>query len=359
MDSLYYLGLDVHKKSVSFCLKAADGRIVCEGKVAARRAEMLVWVQQLPTPWIGAMEATLFSDWIYDFLLPFTSSLQVANPALLKAISASKKKNDRVDARKIADLLRCNLLPACYMAPAELRELRRLLRFRTLMVTQAVRMKNRTAGLLMEVGAEYNKEKLHQKTYFGQLLDAVENVPQSVKDLLRMSRGATEMFEVAQRRLVLGLLRHPNLQQRVKLLLSIRGVGEILALTWALEVGEPERFRSVGRACSYCGLTSAQVSSAGKEQRGPISKQRNKHLQTILIEAAKVAPQWNPVLAAVHERECARGNRNRATLAVARKLVAYLLAVDRSGQPFQPAAIAPEQPVEKPTARSSEAAPVG
>lgn len=359
MDSFYYLGLDVHKKSISYCLKAADGRIVCEGKVAARRTELRAWVEQLPAPWSGAMEATIFSDWIYDYLSPFASSLQVANPAMLKAISASKKKNDRVDARKIADLLRCNLLPACYMAPAEFRELRRLLRFRNLMVMQAVRMKNRTSGLLMEVGAEYNKEKLHQKTYFAQLLDAVENVPQSVKDLLKMSRGATEMFELAQRRLVLGLLRHPKLKQRVKLLLSIRGVGEILALTWALEVGEVERFRSVGRACSYCGLTSAQVSSAGKEQRGPISKQRNKHLQTILIEAAKVAPQWNPALAAVHQRECARGNRNRATLAVARKLVAYLLAVDRSGRPFQPAMIPPEQPAEKGSALRLAATSVG
>ena len=84
-----------------------------------------------------------------------------------------------------------------------------------------------------------------------------------------------------------------------------------------------------------CGLTSALVSSADRQQRGPISKQRNAHLQTVLIEAAKLAPRWNPQLAAVHEREMNRGNRNRATLAVARKLVAYLLAVDKSGKPFQ------------------------
>jgi transposase len=111
-------------------------------------------------------------------------------------------------------------------------------------------------------------------------------------------------------------------------------VGEILSLTWALEIGEPERFHSVKDAVSYCGLTSAQNSSAGQEHRGPISKQRNKYIQTILIEAAKVAPRWNPTLAAVHARERERGNANRATLSVARKLVAYLLAVDRSGQPF-------------------------
>jgi hypothetical protein len=82
-------------------------------------------------------------------------------------------------------------------------------------------------------------------------------------------------------------------------------------------------------------LTSALVSSADKQQRGPISKQRNGHLQTVLIEAAKLAPRWNPQLAAIHARELQLGHRNRATLAVARKLVAYLLAVDKSGKAFQ------------------------
>jgi hypothetical protein len=55
----------------------------------------------------------------------------------------------------------------------------------------------------------------------------------------------------------------------------------------------------------------------------------------VLVEAAKLAPRWNPQLAAIHARELERGNRNRATVAVARKLVAYLLAVDKSRQPFQ------------------------
>ena len=123
--------------------------------------------------------------------------------------------------------------------------------------------------------------------------------------------------------------------ERVAVLESIRGVGEVTALTWALEICDPQRFRSIADAESYCGLTSALDCSADKQHRRPISKQRNGHLQTVLIEAAKLAPRWNPQLAQVHERELERGNRNRATLAVARKLVAYLLAVDKSGQPFR------------------------
>ena len=123
--------------------------------------------------------------------------------------------------------------------------------------------------------------------------------------------------------------------KRVERLTSIPGVGEVTALTWALEIADPSRFPSIDQAQSYCGLTAALNSSADKQKRGPISKQRNPHLQTVLIEAAKLAPRWNSALAAVHERELARGNRNRATLEVARKLVAYLMAVDRSQQPFQ------------------------
>jgi transposase len=81
-------------------------------------------------------------------------------------------------------------------------------------------------------------------------------------------------------------------------------------------------------------LCGAEKSSGGKTERTPISKQRNKHLQTMLIEAAKLAPRWNAELALVYEREKQRGNRNRATLAVARKLVAYLMAVDREERLF-------------------------
>jgi transposase len=345
MNNFDYIGFDVHKKSISFCAKAQDGRIVDEGKIAARRGDLSAWARARSRPWLGALEATLFTGWIYDHLRPLAQELKVAHPAMLKAIAASKKKNDRVDARKIADLLRCNLLPECYMASSRTRELRRLLRYRNLVVRQATRMKNRIAGLLMETGTPYSKQRLHGKAYFADLLGSLQETPASVLGLLRISRSQVELLETIQRKLVQELRSNAELAERVKRLMSIDGVGEILALTWVLEIGEVNRFSSIGRAQSYCGLTSAQNNSAGVEYGGPISKQRNKHLQTMLVEAAKLAPRWNSELAAVHARELSRGNRNRATLAVARKMVAYLMAVDKSGQPFR-VRVRPEGTVE-------------
>ena len=335
MNINHYIGFDVHKKTISYCVKAADGKILEEGKLRATREVLRGWAQKRSHAWHGAMEATLFSAWIYDTLKPYAAELQMGNPSMMKAIGAAKKKNDQLDARKIADLVRCNLLPACYVASPEMRDLRRLLRYRNLVVGQAVQMKNRMSGLLMEVGAEYSKQRLHGAKYFSELLDQWEEVPESVKELLRLSRGALETFEATQRQLLQRLQKEALLAKRVKLLRSIDGVGEVTALTWALEICDARRFPSIGDAVSYCGLTSALNASADKQKRGPISKQRNAHLQTVLIEAAKLAPRWNRQLAEVHKREIEHGdNCNRATLTVARKLVAYLLAVDKSGQPF-------------------------
>lgn len=335
MESIHYVGLDVHKKTIAYCVKTVSGKTVRQGVVSAERKALLQWLAELPGPWMGALEATLFTGWIYDFLKPHAVELKVAHPEMLKAITAAKKKNDRADAEKLADLLRVNLLPECTMMSEELRELRRILRYRNLVVRTAVKMKNKMAGLMMEVGATYDKRRLYGRKYFNQLMERVEDVPDSVKELLQLSRGNLELFTAIQKKLVNALREKPLIRDRVQRLMSIDGVGEILALTWVLEVGDPVRFSSSRDAISYCGLCSAQKESAGKEQRGPISKKRNKHLQTILIEAAKLAPRWNLQLAALHEKELKRGNRNRATLAVARKLVEYLLAVDRRETPFE------------------------
>src|ERR1019366_3638970 len=116
MNIKHYIGFDVHKKSISYCVKTADGKIIEEGKLRATHQALREWAQKRTEPWHGAMEATLFSSWIYDVLKPYAAELQMGNPSMMKAIGAAKKKNDKLDARKIADLVRCNLLPVCYTA---------------------------------------------------------------------------------------------------------------------------------------------------------------------------------------------------------------------------------------------------
>lgn len=327
----YFVGLDVHKQVIAYCVKKADGTMVSEGNIQATRTALDVWLKTLPGPWHGGMEATIFSHWIYRHLQPHAARLEMGHAARMKAISAGKKKSDKMDARTIADLLRANLFPACFVIGPELGALRRQMRFRRRLVQEQTSFKNSTAGLLMSEGVEYERKRLHGKRYFNDLLKDNEWIGRELRPLLEFNRAQMVSLGEMDQRLLRMLERHPVLRTRVAALMKIDGVGPVTALSWALETATPERFGSAKKAMSYCGLTSALRESAGKQQRGPISKQRNAHLQSVLIETAKLAPMYNEKLKEVYRRELEKGgHRNRATLAVARKLVSYLLAADRA-----------------------------
>ncbi len=153
---VYFVGLDVHKQVIAFCVKTAEGAIVKEGSIPATRTALNEWVKTLPGPWHGAMEATIFSHWIYEHLKPHAAKLEMGHAARMKAICAGKKKSDKIDVRTIADLLRCNLFPSCFVISPELGALRQQLRFRRLLVEETVMFKNKTAGLLMGAGVNTN-----------------------------------------------------------------------------------------------------------------------------------------------------------------------------------------------------------
>jgi transposase len=335
-DHMYYIGLDVHKRTISYCVKDAAGQVHQEGKIGSTRCELDAWIKTVPQPRMIAMEATIFTGWIYDHLLRHAEKIKVAHPLMLRAIAAAKK-NDKIDAAKIADCLRCDFLPECHMASTAIRDRRRTLRYRSLLVRQMVQMKNRVSGLLLETGVSYNKSRLHKVGYFADLMSTNEEVNESIRPLLKISREHIERAQRLDYALVSSLERDPLLAERLARLRTVPGVGPITALTWALEIGDFMRFRSIKKAISYCGLCGDERSSADKVMRMPLSKQRNKHIQHVLIEAAKLAPRECHELALVRERELEKGNPNRATLAVARKMVSYMLAVERRKQDFVPA----------------------
>jgi transposase len=91
-----YIELDVHKKTISYCVKDAAGCVYREGRIGSTRQELDAWIRTLPQPRTIAMEATIFSGWIYGHLLPHAEKVKVAHPLMLRAIAAAKKKNDRI-----------------------------------------------------------------------------------------------------------------------------------------------------------------------------------------------------------------------------------------------------------------------
>ena len=153
--------------------------------------------------------------------------------------------------------------------------------------------------------------------------------------ILQLSRSEIEFLKAAQAMIEKELMKDDDITKRCEYLMSIPGVGINMALTWVCEIGEIERFTRRKDLISYCGLCGRYEESAGKEKRTPLSKQRNKYLQSILIEVAKLAPRYNADLAMVYSSAMRKGcNRNEATISVARKLVGYMFAVDRERRAF-------------------------
>jgi hypothetical protein len=217
------------------------------------------------------MEATMFTGWIYDHLKPQAAALKVAHPLMLRAIAAAKKKNDRIDAGKICDCLRCDFLPESYMAPTAIRERRRTLRYRNLLVRQMVQMKNKVGMLLMEAGVSYNKQKLHKVGYFRELLASNPDIDPGLRSPLRQCREMVVRLGKMEAALIRSLQQDGLLAERVERLMSIPAIGPITALTWTLEIGEVQRFSSIKKAISYCGLCGAEKSSGNTVQPTPLS----------------------------------------------------------------------------------------
>src|SRR5258708_36007037 len=105
MEPMYYIGLDVHKRKISYCVKDSRGKVVAEGSLPGTRLDLDLWMKTLPQPRSAAMEATMFTGWIYDHLKPHAAAVKGAHPLMLRAIAAAKKKNNRDDASKICDFL--------------------------------------------------------------------------------------------------------------------------------------------------------------------------------------------------------------------------------------------------------------
>jgi len=88
----YYIGLDVHKRIISYCVKEGSGKVHAAGTIPATRLDLDDWLKKLPQPWSAAMEATLFTGWIYDRLKPHAAALEVVHPLMLRASPRRKRK---------------------------------------------------------------------------------------------------------------------------------------------------------------------------------------------------------------------------------------------------------------------------
>jgi transposase len=285
---MVYIGVDLHRKvSHVVALDEAGETLLSRRFEHSREAFRRVFGELEPEPLAVAFEATYGWGWFADLLADAGIPAHMAHPLATKAIGAGRVKNDAVDAATLAHLLRTNLLPEAWIAPPEVRELRRLVRLRASLVRVRSRLQCQVHALCADAGIPVPASDL-----FGRKgrehVATLELPPIAASRLaahLRLIDDLAREIIAADREIVVAFRD----DDRVRRLTPIPGIGLLTAATIVAEVGDVGRFPSADRLASWAGLTPTERSSADHVRRGHISKQGSRWLRWAMVEAAATA----------------------------------------------------------------------
>jgi transposase len=282
-----------------------------------------------------AVESTYNWYWLVDGLMAAGYRVHLVNTAAVKQYEGLKYTDDDSDAFWLAHLLRLGLLPTGYIYPKQSRAVRDLLRKRGQLVRQRTahilsieNLYARNTGSRLSCNAI---KRLTQEQIQQQFADP--NVALAIESNRSLMNALDEQINVLEQ----AILKQAKLDPRYRCLLSISGIGEILALTIMLETGNIGRFRQVGNFTSYCRCVGSERLSNGKKKGRGNTKNGNKYLAWAFVEAANFAIRFNEQVKRFYQRKAAKGNRIVAIKAVAHKLARASFYVMRDQVPFDSA----------------------
>ena len=329
---MIHVGVDLHQ---AFCYMTAldsTGRSLKAGPVDNRPAALRKWFQGFSEPVEVAVEACSFWPAFKEAIEHEVGQIHLVHPQRVKAIASAKLKNDRVDSATLAHLLRCNLLPAAWMADRQTRERRQRVRLRISLGQHRAGLKNQVHAILHQHGLRCEFSDVFGKK--GRAwLEQVELPPAAgaAKDTYcALIDALGEHINEQQREIALMAKADP----RAKWLASIPGIGVYSAMILLAEIGEVQRFSNAKALFSYAGLVPWVRESAGKKTRGGISRCGSPRLRWVMVEAAHTAVRSSPAAKSYFEKLRQRKHPHVARVALARKLLGAVYALLRDGVAF-------------------------
>ena len=323
-----YVGIDVHRKRSQVAVINEGGEVLANRNVPNGAQPVLGVIGGLPPGTPVAFEAAFGWGWLVELLEDYGFAPHLVHPLRCKAIASARLKNDKVDAAILAQLLRADLLPEAWIAPPPVRQLRALLRLRTL-------LRNRIHAVLADYGQDRPGGCWSGP---GRAWLASLPLPAVSREVIDDDLALIDALQVRIDRLDWEVHQQARRDPRVKVLTQLPGVGPFTALVLLAEIGEVSRFGSARKLASWAGLTPNVRGSDRVAHYGHISKQGSAWLRWILCEAAQTAKR-HPDFAASYQAMARRRGKKIATTAVARKVLTrayHLLAAASGGTPTSP-----------------------
>jgi transposase len=283
----YYIGCDAHKKYSVFGGISEAGEIIPTRRVEHDRESYRSFLKGLPQGSQIAVESVGNWYWMIDAMEKAGHVPALVHPAKAKLMMGQINKTDKLDARGLAILARNGTLPEVWIPPGELRDQRELPRMRMAMSQVRTKFKNRIHSAFAKYGVTFDEvSDLFGKKGRKLLEKSLDELPPetrlSVQEQLWLLNQAEQSVDKAEKRIGEVIKMNPTMQ----LLQTIPGVGPILSIVIALEIGSIDRFAGAEKLASYAGKVPRVNSSGGKTHYGKVRPDVNRYLKWAFTEAA-------------------------------------------------------------------------
>lgn len=287
---MQYVGVDWAYRRAAWCAKDSGGAILGEGVIPADEDGLGRLVLELGTEVRGCLEMMSGAVWVRDRLVACGWDVEVADARKVKNVAPLAYKTDKVDARVLAELCRRDLVPALWIPSLEERALRERLKRRLHLVRLRTSAKNRVFGLLTQWGLRVPLTRLREPGAIELLAD--RGVPEVWRHSIAEAIAVIDLLDerIAPLEQELGPLARAD--RRVALLDTIPGIGSVLGLTIAAEIGDVSRFANARKLVGYAGLAPRVKQSGERSRTGELSKAGSRTLRWAAVEAAQAA--WRP-----------------------------------------------------------------
>jgi transposase len=301
-----YVGLDYHQVAVQVCVVDEAGGVLGNRRCPNDWLAIESWAEAHGQVKGVAIEAcTGAADLAEELTLRAGWSVDLAHPGYVRRMKQSPDKTDWSDARVLADLERVGYLPRVWLAPQEVRELRRVVRYRQQLVNERRSIKLRVSALLRDQrigGAGARRWTLAWTMW---LRETTEVSPQSRWVLDRhLKHLATVVGEIREVEAHLAQITAQDVM--VRQLLTYKGVGPVTAWTLRAEIGQFDRFRTGKQVSRFCGLSPCNASSGQRQADAGLIKAGNRQLRATLMEAAhrlmRQEPRWMALAQSLERR---------------------------------------------------------
>lgn len=333
----YNIGVDYHKRFTYFVVKDEKGKVLKNGQVINEKANVEKFLEGYTDDSAAVIESCRNWCVMHDWLEDLVDKVVLANPSKVKAIAEAKIKTDKIDASVLADLLRADLVPVCYIAPRDVRDMRNLLRERIFFVGMRTQAKNRITTIFDRYPEETKKFKAQTDLFGKKGRDQLNEVPLREADRALIDRELNyidivnvfikEIEEVIEQNFV-----ESKSAQTLK---TIPGIGKFFSMLIDAEIGDIKRFKSEKALACYAGLVPSTYSSGGTTHHGRLIGRNNKLLRWAFVEAVIPAIASDEKLRFEYDLLRKRMNFNKAKAVMGRKLLTIVYCCLKNNENYK------------------------